>query len=383
LLYPERVRDFGSLDYRPLAAPVDPVQLRRFRRRLASIPLSEPVPPPNPGDDPDGPRFGAGGVLTLVVFAVGWVVLGLVMGSAFASGFGGDAGPGPWQSLGGFALGCLVSALVTALLAALTVVRARLIALRRFRLDAFARANGMVTAFEVSDPGFPGAIFRHGRDRMAYDCLRTHDRPVVELGSYRCTTGDDKHRQVHRWGYLAIRLSEPLPHMVLDARANNGLFGATNLPTEFARNQILHLEGDFDRYFTLYCPAEYERDALYVFTPDLMALLIDEASAFDVEVIDDRLFVYSADPIDTADPDALARMFRIVATVGAKTESRAERYRDERSAPASAEPAAGGFAPPRAIARPGRRLRRPGLNIGAVVVIVASFGVWAWFMLGR
>lgn len=43
---------------------------------------------------------------------------------------------------------------------------------------------------------------------------------------------------------------------------------------------MLSLEGDFDRYFTLYCPGDYERDALYVFTPDLLALLIDESRHF-------------------------------------------------------------------------------------------------------
>ena len=51
---------------------------------------------------------------------------------------------------------------------------------------------------------------------------------------------------------------------------------ASSAPTcrrRSTRTQVLSLEGDFDRYFTLYCPKEYERDALYVFTPDLMALL--------------------------------------------------------------------------------------------------------------
>jgi len=37
---------------------------------------------------------------------------------------------------------------------------------------------------------------------------------------------------------------------------------------------------------------------------------------------------------------------------------------------------------PCAIARSGRRLRRPGLDIGAAVVIVASLGVRASFVLG-
>ena len=70
--------------------------------------------------------------------------------------------------------------------------------------------------------------------------------------------------------------------MVLDSRDNNGLVGGATLPATFRRDQVLSLEGDFNRYFTLYCPRQYERDALYVFTSDLISLLNDEADPFDV-----------------------------------------------------------------------------------------------------
>lgn len=62
------------------------------------------------------------------------------------------------------------------------------------------------------------------------------------------------------------------------------MFGLTGVAGLFARDQVLSLEGDFDRYFTPYCPKQYERDALSVFTPDLMALCIDEAAPFDIEI---------------------------------------------------------------------------------------------------
>src|SRR5690606_7535742 len=111
------------------------------------------------------------------------------------------------------------------------------------------------------------------------------------FGNLRYVTGSGKSRSVHQWGFLAVGLDRRLPHMVLDSRANNRMLGLSNLPAGFRRDQILSLEGDFDRYFTLYCPKEYERDALYVFTPDLMALLIDEAAPYDVEVVDHWMLV--------------------------------------------------------------------------------------------
>ncbi len=49
----------------------------------------------------------------------------------------------------------------------------------------------------------------------------------------------------------------------------------------------LELEGDFGKHFELHVPAGYERDALYVLTPDVMQVLIDEAADRRVEIVDD------------------------------------------------------------------------------------------------
>src|SRR5690606_32829643 len=79
------------------------------------------------------------------------------------------------------------------------------------------------------------------------------------------------------YAYVALRLETMLPHFVLDATRNNRTFGSS-IPMPIAGGQTLSLEGDFDSHVTLHCPQGYERDALYVFTPDLMALLIDTNS---------------------------------------------------------------------------------------------------------
>jgi hypothetical protein len=127
------------------------------------------------------------------------------------------------------------------------------------------------------------------------------------------------------------------------------------------------LEGDFDTHFALYAPKEYERDALYLFTQDLMALLIDEAGGLDVELVDDTMFVCSATPFDLLASATYERMGRIVATVGAKTLRQTARYSDERI----------GDRLRNEVAPPGRRLRRrtPWIAIVVGVVIIAW---WLW-----
>jgi hypothetical protein len=239
---------------------------------------------------------------------------------------------------------------------------------RWLRMDRFARANGFVFSPSDANPAYPGAIFQVGDSRRATEHFRTAEGRFLDFGNFQYTTGSGKNRTTRHWGFLAIRLDRRLPHMVLDATANNGLFGGTNLPATFSKSQILSLEGDFDRYFTLYCPSEYERDALYVFTPDLMALLIDNAAPFDVEIVDDWMFVYSASRFPPAQPAVYQRLLSIVETVGAKTLTQTDRYRDERAA----VPFAANIVAPQ-----GTRLKRS-VSVGAVILIVVAALIWGW-----
>ncbi|MEO5534332.1 MAG: hypothetical protein ABIR17_04295 [Pseudolysinimonas sp.] len=239
---------------------------------------------------------------------------------------------------------------------------------RWLRMDRFAQANGFTFSPADSSPSYPGVIFQQGDSRNAIEHFRTVAGRFLDFGNYQYMTGSGKSRAVHNWGFLAIQLDRKLPNMVLDSRANNRLFGSSNLPASFDKSQILSLEGNFDSYFTLYCPKEYERDALYVFTPDLMALLIDEASPFDVEIVDDWMFVYSATPFPPANPAVYQRLFRIVETVGAKTLRQTDRYQDDRTA----QPFAANVVAPQGI-----RLKQ------RVSVIAVIFGIlivvfWGW-----
>ena len=223
------------------------------------------------------------------------------------------------------------------------------------RLDAFARRNGF--SFSPADPVPPqyqGLLFQVGTEREIEEhVVSRDDGDFVDMGTVRYVGGTTDMRVVYRWGFVAIHLDRRLPQMMLDARANDTIAASTRIPIGYARDQILHLEGDWDRHFTLYCPAEYGTDALYIFTPDLMALFIDELAApgtgvFDAEIADDWLFVYAPRGFRLDDPRLMARLLRIVDVVGAKTRARAARYVDDRVASAAANMVAPG----------GRRLRR-------------------------
>jgi hypothetical protein len=341
-----------TIDYAPLTAPVARPDIASFREQVR-----------------DDPRYaGQSKVLQLVVLIVGlsiggFVVLTTVL-SAIPTLFSVDSAAGLVFAI--FPLGFLAAFVFIAVI----VVRGLFAQGGRWegwlRLTRFGEANGLVFSPADANPDYPGAIFGQGRSRVALDHLRSAADRFFDYGNYRYVTGSGKNSTTHTWGFMALSLDRALPHMVLDSRANNGLFGGTNLPATFTRDQVLQLEGDFNEHFTLYCPKEYERDALYVFTPDLMALLIDEAAPYDVEIIDKWMFVYSAAAFDLRQPAVHQRLLRIVETVGAKTLTQTDRYSDER---------VGDFAA-NVVAPQGQRLKR-GVSVGAIIigVIVAAFWI--------
>ncbi|MGV8850952.1 MAG: hypothetical protein ACOH1M_00110 [Rhodoglobus sp.] len=236
---------------------------------------------------------------------------------------------------------------------------------RFYRMNKFAEDNALTFAPLDTTISYPGLIFEHGGSRSIRNRFRSTDGRSLDYGNYRYVTGSGKNRRTHNWGYLALELDRALPHMVLDARSNNQLFGVSNLPQSFAKNQVLKLEGDFNTHFTLYCPREYERDALYVFTPDLMALLIDHAAPYDVEVIDKWLLVYSVKDFDLIDPAQHRRLLGIADTVGAKTLRQSRNYADERI----------GDYRVNLVAPQGQRLKS-GVSIAAVAIIGVVAAFW-------
>ncbi|WP_110587968.1 hypothetical protein [Microbacterium suaedae] len=130
------------------------------------------------------------------------------------------------------------------------------------------------------------------------------------------------------WQYIAFRMPVPLPHMVLDSTENGGL--ARMLPVHVARHQTLSLEGDFDRWFQMYAPAGYGRDALFLLTPDVMAAMIDHAHAFSMEVVGDRVVFFRPGAADFSDPDPWNDVAEIAGGVMGPFLRNASRYRDDR-----------------------------------------------------
>jgi hypothetical protein len=237
-------------------------------------------------------------------------------------------------------------------------------------------ATATATAIAATGSTAQYVDFGNLRPRWESDA---EDAPVVHLAG-----GMTLDAEPTSWGYLALKLDRNLPNLLLTSkrRAGNG----AKLPVSPDDRQILSLEGDFDRYFTLYCPQQFESDALYVFTPDLMALLIDKAAPFDVEIVEGWMFFYVPKAFDSLDPAVYRRLFAIVTTIGAKLVRQTAHYDNPTLDRAEPEPPAAGFhwnpslVPDRSVP-PGERLRMrsawPQVLLGllAAAAVVAGF-IW-------
>lgn len=247
-------------------------------------------------------------------------------------------------------------------------------------LAAFAAANGWTYQPTAEPPALSGDMWEYATAGNVQDRIAGADweagrivggarkaENVRQNGIVSIRTSVSVNVPVRsiNLGYLAIRLPRHLPHFVLDARSNDGIL--SSLQHRPQRTQRLSLEGDFDTDFHLFAPKGYERDALYVFTPDLMALLIDEAGDLDVEVRDDMLIVYRPGGFDLHDLAVWERFARIRDTVGAKAWTQTDGYSDDRAAPGLSA----------SVGPEGRRLKRSlprwvwiGIGIAAAALLV-------------
>lgn len=110
---------------------------------------------------------------------------------------------------------------------------------------------------------------------------------------YRYTTkAAGRHKTVHTYCVAEVVFSGTFPHIYLNNTHNRNLstwkgffLPRISLPTE--------LESRFD----LHAPQKYEIEVLEIFTPDLLLHLADSGWEHDIELVDQKLYVFREKPV--------------------------------------------------------------------------------------
>jgi len=236
---------------------------------------------------------------------------------------------------------------------------------KRAKFFKFAQTNNATALFYPEPNEYPGTLFQQGIVRMIPEAIRFMDG--VEIGNYTHEIEMTRYSSSTKWGYVRIPMTRRLPHMLLDAKSNDMFSIISNIPGGFTKDQVLKLSSNFNEYFTLYAPKEYERDALYIFTPDVMAALIDFVSKFDVEIVDTDLILYTPGHHPMGDATYLRELWQVIDTIRGEVSHQGKRYSDARIDDKTVN----------VVDKPGKRLKRK-LPMFAViyVIIVAVCSVW-------
>ena len=251
---------------------------------------------------------------------------------------------------------------------------------RRRRMDwallaRFADANGMRFGIRSADPNYPGLLFNKGHSRASTLHLFSPTGVLADAGCYEYTTGSGKESTTYRWRFAAFRLPHPVPHLLLDAKANNGRWG-TNLPETFASSQRISLGEPFDSHYQLYAPEGYGRDAFYLLPPNVMEALLNTRVVYDIEMVDDWLFCYTGSAQDLTNPDTWRLLETIANGVLGSIAPVVGRYSDPRALAETAGNTGYGPGTPVQVAPQGKRLRR-GVNISAFI----AFAIFLAYMI--
>ncbi len=158
-------------------------------------------------------------------------------------------------------------------------------------LQQFAKDNGFVLRADdkyISS----GAVFQAGNnDHVTGEILEgSLYGHRISVYVHKFSTSSGKSRMTHYYGVIEIELPKVVPHVFIDSKKNNWIFGETL--DVFKAQDMVELEGDFNEYFRIFAAKDYDVEVLTLLNPAFMQQLIQHATEFELELIDNKAFVY-------------------------------------------------------------------------------------------
>lgn len=160
---------------------------------------------------------------------------------------------------------------------------------RSLQIEQFCKDNNFEFRSFQASTNKTGSLFTRGDSRkITNEISGTTSHNGFCIYDYQYSTGSGKNRRTYHFGVAEITLKRKFPHILVDSKRDGSISGF-----EFDASQKLELEGDFNKYFSVYGPKEYEIEVLQVLSPSVMAALLDLRESFDIEIIGDKMFIYN------------------------------------------------------------------------------------------
>jgi len=134
-----------------------------------------------------------------------------------------------------------------------------------------------------------------GHSQVIKDILfGIHNGFPIRIFTYYFTVRYGRAASYQRYIVFEATFHSKMPPIILN---NRSVMSLSSIPVH--SDNFLQLEGDFNKYFSISVSKNYELEAYEIFTPDVMAILIDKAKKLNFEFIDDKLYIYTGQLINT------------------------------------------------------------------------------------
>lgn len=155
----------------------------------------------------------------------------------------------------------------------------------------FAAVRQMTYQYK-GDPAAEAAVmFRQGHGRKINHIITgTHNGRGLRIFNYQFTSGYDRDSKKYTYTVFGFTFNGQFPHLYLNSFGDR--FG-TKI------GEVIPLPAEFEKKFRLSAPKEYEIEALQVFTPDLLAHLLDVQLDYDIELVNQELLIFVTGQLDT------------------------------------------------------------------------------------
>lgn len=123
-----------------------------------------------------------------------------------------------------------------------------------------------------------------------------------------------KNSVVYNRSVLLIDIPNVVSHFIFNSKLNDTTSTGGNLEG-YRKSQILELEGNFSEFFDIYVPTGDENDVLTILAPNAMQYLLTELEEYDIEIIANKLILYSYKVIDVNELEAVINKADALVTV--------------------------------------------------------------------
>ena len=149
---------------------------------------------------------------------------------------------------------------------------------------------------------------------IAYKNRRKSDVGVITMDSgakYPYVIGNYLVSETSSFNGLEVTLPYSLTNFYLDSHKDSRRRGPAAL---YDKSQMISLEGNFDKYFQLFAPANSSTLVLSILSPDVMQTLIGASKRYDVELSGQQLRIITLDKTSNLVSEPLLKAAKAIIT---------------------------------------------------------------------